>query len=162
MEESPGSSNKVLIGIVIVVLLAVAATAVVVWTGSLDSESEQTTTTAPTSRDVTPSQSATKSSSGDLKDGTYMATGSYQTPGGLESIEVRVTLNDGTIRAADITKQGKTGEAQMYQGQFAAGYKDEVVGKKIDEVSLTRVAGSSLTPIGFKNALEDIERQAQS
>lgn len=162
MEESSGNPNKVLVGIVVVVLLAIAATAVIVWTGSQDSDPDQTTTTAPTSRDVTPSQAATKGSNGDLKDGTYMATGSYQTPGGLESIGVRVTLSDGIIRAADITKQGKTGEAQMYQGQFASSYKDEVVGKEIDEVSITRVAGSSLTSIGFKNALEDIERQAQS
>jgi hypothetical protein len=36
-----------------------------------------------------------------------------------------------------------------------------VVGKNIDEVNLGKVSGSSLTPIGFNNAIEDIRSQAK-
>ena len=37
-----------------------------------------------------------------------------------------------------------------------------VVGKNIDEVAITKVAGSSLTPKGFTDALEKIKADAKS
>ncbi len=37
-----------------------------------------------------------------------------------------------------------------------------VVGKKIDEVQLTKVAGSSLTPKGFMDALEKVKTEAKA
>ena len=43
-----------------------------------------------------------------------------------------------------------------------AGIADEVVGVAIDELNVTRVAGSSLTSGGFNAALEDIKDQAAS
>jgi hypothetical protein len=43
-----------------------------------------------------------------------------------------------------------------------ADYKQYVVGKKIDEVQLTKVSGSSLTPQGFNDALAKIKAEAKS
>jgi hypothetical protein len=37
-----------------------------------------------------------------------------------------------------------------------------VVGKSVDEVSLSRVAGSSLTSLGFNNALTQIKEDAKA
>ncbi|MHD0330680.1 hypothetical protein ACY18M_17150, partial [Proteus mirabilis] len=59
-------------------------------------------------------------------------------------------------------QQGQRGESREYQAKFASGFKTLVVGKKIDEVSLSRVAGSSLTSGGFNAALADIESQAKA
>jgi len=52
-------------------------------------------------------------------------------------------------------------ESQHYQSRFLSGYKQYVVGKNISSVNLTNVSGSSLTPIGFDNALTQIKAQAK-
>ncbi|MBI3889860.1 hypothetical protein HY312_04825, partial [Candidatus Saccharibacteria bacterium] len=84
------------------------------------------------------------------------------TPGGQESIEVKLTLAGGVITDAAVTQNASGGEAEEYQSKFVASYKSEVVGKKVNEVSLSRVAGSSLTPLGFNTALETIKSDAQA
>lgn len=161
MEQS-NSSNKALIGIIVVVLIAVAATAAVVWgtSSTNDNSSESLVSTSP-STSPSPSSEATGESTA-YKDGTYSADGSYQTPGGQQSIGVTVTLAGGMITDATVESHASSGESVEYQGRFLDGYKSQVVGKKIDEVSLTRVSGSSLTPNGFNNALSEIESKAQS
>jgi lactam utilization protein B len=63
-------------------------------------------------------------------DGSYTADGDYVAPSGQESITVELTI------------------------------EDDVVGKDIDELTVSRVAGSSLTSSGFNAALDDIKRQA--
>lgn len=159
--ETSNSPNKALIGIIVVVLIAAVATAVIVLSANDSTQGEPSNSeTASVSPSATPPESSTATSS--FKDGTYSATGSYQTPGGQESIGVTVTLAGGTITDASVNQEGKTGEAQEYQSKFASGFKTQVVGKKIDEVSLTRVAGSSLTSNGFNNAIDDIETQAKA
>lgn len=161
--ENSKSPNKAVIAIVVVALLAIAATVVIVTTNN-----KQATDAASTSTSDTPTTSPTNESDvqsesdGAVKDGAYSATGTYSTPGGTESIGVKVTLTDSMITEASVTTMGETGEAQEYQSKFASGFKSQVVGKKIDEVSLSRVAGSSLTSNGFNDALSDIEKQAQA
>lgn len=162
--ESSKSPNRALIAIVVVVLLAAAATAAVVLTNKPATDSASTSGQASDMPTSAPQSSDTGSTatSGTFKDGTYSATGSYQTPGGLESIGVKVTLSGGVVTDAQVTKQGQTGEAQEYQAEFVANFKPLVVGKKITDVSLNRVAGSSLTSAGFNDAINDIEKQAQA
>lgn len=148
-----------------VVLLAAAATAVVVLSSKSATTDEATTTTTSSSTSPSPSTSTTttdSSSTTTYKDGTYTATGSYQTPGGTESIGVTVTLSGDMITDASVTQNASGGEAEEYQSAFAGGFKSLVVGKKIEDVSLTRVAGSSLTPNGFNNAIAAIESQAKA
>ena len=160
------SQNKALIAVVVIVLLAAAATAAIVLTNN--NSSTNTSTTSETASDL-PTNAPASESNGEstpanatFTNGTYSSTGSYQTPGGTETIGVKVTLTDGVVTDAQITKQGMTGEAKEYQAAFESGYKSQVVGKKISEVSLNRVAGSSLTSKGFNDAINDIEKQAQS
>ncbi len=159
MDQSK-TPNKAIIGLVVIVLLVVAATAVVIVSGNSASKETTTDATASTSPEASTSSSPTTTATGGFKNGTYSTTGSYQTPGGQESILVKVTLADGVITDATVTQEGKTGEAQEYQSKFVSGYKSQVIGKKINEVNLSRVAGSSLTPIGFNDAIDEIEKQA--
>ncbi|MDQ1206394.1 FMN-binding protein [Microbacterium sp. SORGH_AS_0862] len=107
------------------------------------------------------SGSDSSSSSGAYKDGTYTAEGSYQTPETVEKITVQVTLADDTITAVDVTGDPQARESQQYQSQFIGGISDEVVGKKIDEIKVSRVAGSSLTSGGFNQAIEEIKTEAK-
>jgi uncharacterized protein YpmS len=53
-------------------------------------------------------------------------------------------------------------EAREYQSMFISGYKQQVVGKRISDISLSRVSGSSLTSQGFNSAIQKIESQAKA
>ena len=102
------------------------------------------------------------SSGGDYADGTYSADGSYQSPGGEESVSVSITLDDDVVTAVTVTPHATSGNSKQYQTQFASGIAGEVVGKDIAELDVSRVAGSSLTSGGFNEALEQIKADAAS
>ncbi|MBD7956908.1 hypothetical protein H9651_04610 [Microbacterium sp. Sa4CUA7] len=93
-------------------------------------------------------------------DGTYEATGSYSTPESVEQIQVTVDLADDVITAVEVVGDPTRPESERYQGQFIGGISDVVVGKDIDEISVSRVAGSSLTSGGFNQAIEQIKADA--
>ena len=93
-------------------------------------------------------------------DGTYTAEGSYQTPESVETITVTVTLEDDVITAVDVTGDPQARESEEYQGKFIGGISDAVVGQDIDEISVSRVAGSSLTSGGFNQAIDEIKSEA--
>lgn len=158
--ESSKTPNKAIIGIVVVVLIAIIAT-VVIAASNNGSTTDNAFSASTTPLVGTPTNTSTTTAT-NFKDGTYSANGSYQTPGGTESIDVSVTLSSGTITDAKVALNARGGEAEEYQSKFASGFKSQVVGKKINEVSLTRVAGSSLTPKGFNSAIADIENQAKA
>lgn len=94
------------------------------------------------------------------KDGTYSTEGNYASPGGPETIDVTLTVKDGVITEADVVANATNPGSVMWQGKFVEGYKAEVVGKNLADLELTKVSGSSLTPKGFNNALEEIRAQA--
>ncbi|MGO1507322.1 MAG: FMN-binding protein [Microbacterium sp.] len=98
--------------------------------------------------------------SGDYVDGTYTAEGSYQTPETVEQISVTLTLEGGVVSDVEVTGDPQARETEQFQGQFIDGIADEVVGVSIDELNVSRVAGSSLTSGGFNGAVEDIKAQA--
>jgi uncharacterized protein with FMN-binding domain len=95
------------------------------------------------------------------KDGSYTADGSYQAPSGTESITVELTLKDDTVTEITVTPHATDPTAKQHQGEFVGGIADQVVGKDIDTLNVTRVSGSSLTSGGFKIALEAIKEQAR-
>lgn len=93
-------------------------------------------------------------------DGTYTADGSYQTPRSVEKISVTLTLADGKVTDVQVTGDPQQPETKQYQAQFIGGISDEVVGKPIDDLQVTRVAGSSLTSTGFLDAVKKIKAEA--
>ncbi len=95
------------------------------------------------------------------KDGTYSATGSYSSPAGAEEIDVSLTLKSNIITDATVTPKATARRSVMMQNDFASNYKPYVVGKDINDIKLTKVSGSSLTPAGFDDAIAKIEAQAK-
>lgn len=164
--EDSGPSKKAIVGLVAVVLLVIAATVVVVSMSDSEQQAVNTSDTvgAPSSSSASSSGANTSEAEpgGMYDDGTYVATGTYFTPGGQESIGVTITVADGAVAEAVVKQNARGGEAKDYQAAFVANYKPLVEGKKLDEIKLSRVAGSSLTPVGFNLALEDIRSQAKS
>lgn len=124
-------------------------------------------TQQPAAQETEPSAAASASASGTAsgsaagyKDGTYSADGNYKSPNGTETVGVQLTLANGTVSAVEITEHPSNPNTRKFQGQFAGGIADQVVGKSLDEIEVSKVAGSSLTSGGFNQAVEAIKAQA--
>lgn len=98
--------------------------------------------------------------SGTYKDGTYDATGTYQSPNGTETIGVELTLADDVVTEVTVTTHPTNPNTKRFQGEFADGIAAVIVGKNIDELKVDKVAGSSLTSGGFNDALSQIKAEA--
>jgi len=94
------------------------------------------------------------------KDGTYTAEGDYRSPGGPEHIMVTLTIKGNVVTDANVKSEATLQKSQYMQGQFISGYKDAVIGKNLNEINVGKTSGSSLTPIGFNDAVTKIKAQA--
>ena len=118
----------------------------------------------PTSGSGTSSGASSGATSGGsssaFTDGTYTVDAGYQAPSGTESITVELTIADDTVAAVTVTGHATDREAREFQERFTTAIADEIVGQDISSLSVTRVAGASLTSTGFNTALDEIRSQA--
>lgn len=149
-------------------ITTVAAAGVLAGCGSGD---ESTTTAAADQATTQAEETTTAEATGAEQDsaaasayadGTYDADGEYQSPGGKETIGVSLTLKDGTVTAVTVTPKAKNPNSKKFQGEFEGGISDVVVGKPLDGLQVSKVAGSSLSSGGFNAAVETIKADAQS
>ena len=96
------------------------------------------------------------------KDGTYTSMNQYYVPHGYESIKVTLTVKSGIITDSTIFNSENNRESQIFQEDFVSVYKSYVVGKNIDGLNLSVVAGASDTTSGFNNAVTAIQDQARA
>ena len=113
-----------------------------------------TATTAPAT--AAPSAAAT----GGYKDGTYTESANYEAPSGTETVDVTLTLAGNVVTDVKVVGHASDPEAKIHQGQFADGISAVVVGKKLDELKVDKVGGSSLTSGGFNAAVAHIKTDA--
>lgn len=107
------------------------------------------------------SQSSDSSTTASYADGEYTETGTYTPPSNHEeTITVTVTLKDGVVTELEVEGTGGSPNSVTYQGKFIDGINALVVGKNIDELDISKVAGSSLTSQGFNAAIEKIKADA--
>ena len=123
---------------------------------------QETEPSAPASASATASAApgSKAGAAAGYKDGTYSADGNYKSPNGTETVGVQLTLAGGTVSAVEITEHPSNPNTRKFQGEFAGGIADQVVGKSLDEINVSKVAGSSLTSGGFNQAVEAIKAQA--
>ena len=159
MEETR-RPNAAIVAIIVIVLVAAVAGGGYYLISKKDDANQMEATTPATSQATDTSSNTTPSVA--HKDGTYDATGTYISPGGQESIAVELTLENNVITTISATPKAASGESSQYQSEFISGYKGLVVGKNINDVKLSRVAGSSLTSTGFNDAIEQIKTESAS
>ncbi|MCA9354311.1 MAG: hypothetical protein KC877_02200 [Candidatus Kaiserbacteria bacterium] len=145
-----------IIGIIVVVLIAVG------FAMTKSSDTPTTITTEPeTSLPVAETPAVTDTESADtmttvIADGVHTTAVTYLTPANNEYLlDVSLTTENGVITDANIVySQGaeKDPNAQRFEGA----YKEEIIGKKIDELDLSRVGGASLTTGAFNGAVDNI------
>ena len=126
-------------------------------------------TQQPAAQETEPSAAASASASGTAsgsaagyKDGTYSADGNYVSPNGNETVGVELTLAGGAVTGVKITPHPTNSNTRKFQGEFAGGIQSQIVGKKLDEIKVSKVAGSSLTSGGFNQAVEKIKSEARA
>ena len=140
-------------------MLGVGAVVVVVGALTISALRTRTPQTPPNQESITePTPSPVAAA---YKDGTYTADGTYRSPAGEENISTSVTIENGVITASTFTGSTVNPAGVRLQKAFAEGFTSQVVGKRVDEVELTVVNGSSLIPKGFMDALKKIRLQAQ-
>lgn len=153
-----------IIVVVIVLLLPKKSTYVADTTTQLPSTIPVTQETSgnntPASTVAVNPQTPSIPSTSKYKNGTYSATGSYNSPGGVDNLPVSVTLSNGIITNAMVTNGANDRTSSRYQNEFIANYKSLVIGKSINSVVLSKVSGSSLTSAGWNNAITKIKTEA--
>lgn len=103
---------------------------------------------------------STTRTAGRTSDGTYSGTGSYETPGGRQRIDVTVVLADGVVQSVRVDPAATNTTSRRFQERFASVVVEEVVGRPLTEVAVDRLAGSSSTGAGFMLALDQVVRDA--
>ncbi|MER5806151.1 hypothetical protein [Streptomyces mirabilis] len=124
------------------------------------SSSDDTNGVRPPSASTSAASSSRGASAGSrtYADGEYSVDGDYGTQN--SSIGVSLTLDGGVITKVDVAPHATNSTSRDYQERFAEAVPDIVVGKRIDDVRLDRVAGSSGTPDGFNDAVQKIKDEA--
>jgi hypothetical protein len=91
---------------------------------------------------------------------TFIGTGTYLTPSrSKHEVDVTLTLQAGLVTEVDVVYDNSDGYTYPQQERFDAAYKTLVVGKSLNEISLSRVGGASLTTNAFNEALAAIKSQ---
>jgi uncharacterized protein with FMN-binding domain len=109
-----------------------------------------------------PAEAAPTENASGYTDGTYTATGAYESPAGPETVAVSLTLADGVVTSVEVTPEATNPASVKFQTAFASGVSGVVVGQSIEGLAVDAVSGSSLTPEGFNDALAQIVADAQA
>lgn len=156
MEQKSNSNMIKIIGVIFVVIVI----GIVAWQVVGKSEPAGSSSNMNESAVISPADESMMEEV-EYENGTYTATGNYQSPAQTEEIEVTLTVTDGVVTDAVFTGKATHPTSKLMQGKFSEGFEEAVVGKNINDLTLTVVNGSSLTPKGFMDALTKIKSQAQ-
>ncbi len=91
---------------------------------------------------------------------TLTGSGTYQTPARTtHELDVTLTIESGVVTDAKVVYDKGEGFSNPHQERFDNAYKAEVIGKSLNDISLSRVGGASLTSEGFNQAIASIKSQ---
>lgn len=156
------NGKKIVAGVVVLFVIALLALGAKALTAKDDVPQAASSQQPASTSDTTGTSNSSTATASTYKDGTYTATGSYDSPGGNQSVSVSVTLKSGVVTGSSVQEGANDPTAREYQQDFISGYKAFVTGKNIDSIRLSRVSGSSLTSSGFNSALQKIKDQAKA
>lgn len=161
MQNSSRGMSKVILPTVIVALIVFAAIGFYLYrSGKGENELTESSSDETVEQTQIPSPSAFVQTNGVYKNGTYSVVGNYVSPGGPRELKVTVTLAGNVITSAEVQGTATDATTKRFQGEFVGNFKPQVIGKNINEVNLVKVAGSSLSPIGFNDAIAKIKTKA--
>jgi|GEM_PF-5050988 len=95
-----------------------------------------------------------------IKDGFYTSLVNYDSPGGLDTMNVSVSIKDGKVATLtlDVVKAGDI--STNYIKNMNTAIPPLVVGKSLDQISLPKqISGSSLTSVAVAKYFEGLKAQ---
>lgn len=126
---------------------------------SAGSSSSSSGSSSSSSSSSSGSSSSSSADTGRYRDGTYSTRGEYG-PIREDSIDVRLTLKDGTVESVKVTGNPANAISKKHQKTFASSISSVVVGRPLKGLSIDTVAGASWTSEAFNKALELTREQA--
>lgn len=129
--------------------------------GQTSQSQENENGTSGTNSEQTDSNTSQNADTGVYKDGTYDIKGQYG-PVGEDSIDVSLTLADGTITAVAVEGHPFTSISKNHQQNFIDAVDEVVVGKPLKGLHLDTVAGASWTTDAFNKALDVARSEAST
>ena len=126
---------------------------------SAGSSSSSSGSSSSSSSSSSGSSSSSSADTGRYRDGTYSTRGEYG-PIREDSIDVRLTLKDGTVESVKVTGNPANAISKKHQKAFASSISSVVVGRPLKGLSIDTVAGASWTSEAFNKALELTREQA--
>lgn len=109
--------------------------------------------------EITPTPTATTYN---YKNGTYTTRTNYKTPDrDTYTMDVTVTVVNDVVTATNVIFDQRA-QKDSFVKRFDGAYESYVINKDLDNISLSRIAGASLTTKAFNNALIDIKTQANA
>jgi uncharacterized protein with FMN-binding domain len=119
-------------------------------------------TPAPAASTPVPTKAATPTPARSVyRNGTYTATGTYDTSEGLQDISITLTVSGDVVTGTSAQNLADNRESSSYEARFISSYRAYVVGKPLASLALGKIAGASLTPKGFNDAAAQIRAQAR-
>lgn len=154
------TTPKVVGGIILTAIVCIGIYFIIV---NMNSGGSDTLSSSDRQQAVTSTTSDASDLNIPTKDGQYSSTISYSVPeNGQNSISVKVTITSGKISDIEDSISYDSRESREYNDSFDSSIKGEVVGKKLDQISLSGVGGASLTTEAFMQALSEISTAAKS
>lgn len=156
MEQKNNTNMIKILGVIFVVIIV----GIVGWQVVQGMNKNDNATLTNTQLEVTSGNQNREQARNRHRNGQYVAVGNYQSPAQREEIEITLSVTDGVVTGATFVGKATHPTSKIMQGKFSEGFEKSVMGKNIDELNLTVVNGSSLTPKGFMDALSKIKAEA--
>lgn len=143
-------------GIAVALIVFLAVGAVAMQGQASDASSVEA---APSTQVVSSPSADGETTAGVQETKTLEIEGEYTSPGGPETIGIKITLDSEIITDSVVEVHAENPISNLKQTDFAAAHKELVVGKNINEITLDKVAGASLTTKGYNEAIEKLKAQ---
>lgn len=158
-KQNEKNKNKFLIPAISVIGLSILGTAGLIY-GNTNKQKPATMYNENVEPTITNNSNSNNNTNVTYNNGQYVAKGEYISPGGQETIEVTIKIEGNVVVDSSVESKAVLPASKKFQKEFIDNYKDLVVGRNISDLNLDKVAGSSLTPKGFNDALKKIKKQA--
>lgn len=145
--------------VIVIPILIIVAVVVGFFFWNQSNRNENTGTTLQTEVTQQPIETITEQA---YADGTYTKITRYFTPKRVEhKITTTIDLEDDVIVGVNVIYDDAEAKTPSHLS-FDGAYRDEVLGRKLDEINPSRVGGSSLTTASFNEAVGEIKSEAQN
>ena len=157
MNPEKNSKNNLLI-IISVVIVAIGSFFIIY--SNLTNKQQSSINSGSAISAANKSSSVLKSA--DLNTGiqTLSITQNYQVPeGGQNTLKLTINLENGIIKDSSASNTSTEHQSQQYDQRFESGYKSQIIGKKLADISDVYVSGASLTTGAFQAAVAKLQSQ---